>query len=473
MALHAERFRRLISLARSGKMPLKEILPEILDYFCFLARETRYTPDILLEHFEALLQLIVDGIRSGSIPLDEALHVVDRIDFYLRRARIPPFIRREMVSRLRREVETPLKELETEKVFKKLESAITLGGGDKILFFLGAGASRPPPSNIPTINELLQELWRTAGRIHPNPLEKLQRWCEETNIKNIEELLTAITISDLIIRNPKVLHLLVSVLYSDSEKLREIPLREIDAILRHEDTVKMFFSLLAGMMLKAEPNAVHRSIAEYAKEKIGVVNIITTNYDCCMEIALKELDVPYHHVLNMPSDALKRLALVKMHGSVNWFYCDGCERVYFSPIVRESDNNEVPYPIVGMCRYCNRPITQFIIPPIAYKFLTHPPIIQVWEYGRALLERSKIMVIIGYSFSAADDYIVKMIKKAIREHPNKYVIVINKSPQDITRCKNMITYVESFDVENNFFPLYGDAAELVPKLVELLHKILS
>lgn len=91
-----------------------------------------------------------------------------------------------------------VKEKDLEKIRK-----IGLEPDHDVLFFLGAGASKPHPSNIPTVNELLDELWKKSNRLESKPLSKLEKWCEENNIRNIEELLTAVTLSDFMIRNPK------------------------------------------------------------------------------------------------------------------------------------------------------------------------------------------------------------------------------------------------------------------------------
>ena len=79
-----------------------------------------------------------------------------------------------------------------------------------------------------------------------------------------------------------------------------------------------------------------------------------------------------------------------------------------------------------MCSNCQALAKQFIIPQIANKYLTHPPIVQVWEEGRRRLEAARVFVIISYSFADADDYIAKMLVKAIGRDADKIIIVVNK-----------------------------------------------
>jgi len=78
----------------------------------------------------------------------------------------------------------------------------------RITFLLGAGASKPKPSDIPTVKELLPDLLVRARRLDRADLRKLVDFCEESKIENIEDLLTAAQLSEFCGRNPSVLRLL-------------------------------------------------------------------------------------------------------------------------------------------------------------------------------------------------------------------------------------------------------------------------
>jgi thiamine pyrophosphate-dependent acetolactate synthase large subunit-like protein len=122
-----------------------------------------------------------------------------------------------------------------------------------------------------------------------------------------------------------------------------------------------------------------------------------------------------------------------------------------------------------MCRQCNAPVEQFIIPPVAHKYLTHPPIVQVWDRGRKTLEEAKLFVIIGYSFADADDYIAKMLVKSVGQSPDKNIVVIDIDEKAINRCRTFIKlHVDAFDDKKKFFPICGDALHLVPRVLDAL-----
>ncbi len=338
-----------------------------------------------------------------------------------------------------------------------------------LAFFLGAGASKPPPSDIPTVDELLDRLWTKADRMQGKPLQKLQAWCRENSIESIEEMLTAVTISRLIIQSPKVHGLLNSVLYPEWKRLKDISVRGVDAVLLLETEVSSFFSLMMGTMLEARPNAIHNAIADCAKAR-QAVDILTTNYDTCIEQALDGIDMAFKYGLETvePSDGV---ALVKMHGSINWYYCEACQGVFLpaAGAVLHALDQGVPYTVTGMCPRCTAPAAQLIVPPIAHKYITHPPILQVWERGRHILERARAVVVVGYSFAAADDYIGRMLVRAFADDPDKALVCVDIADRAITRCAALLeANVPAFDRWRRFFPLQGDGSTLVPELIESL-----
>src|SRR5215510_4051771 len=89
-----------------------------------------------------------------------------------------------------------------------------------ISFLLGAGASKPDPSNIPTVKELLPQLLERARRLDRDDVTKLADFCERRKISNIEDLLTAAQLANFCSRNPLVLRLMNYLLYrSDIEEI--------------------------------------------------------------------------------------------------------------------------------------------------------------------------------------------------------------------------------------------------------------
>ena len=133
-----------------------------------------------------------------------------------------------------------------------------------LTFLLGAGASKPKPSDIPTVKELLPQLLERARRLDREDVTRLAEFCERRKIDNIEDLLTAAQLSTFCSRNPTVLRLMDYLLYrsdSDEDDARVFrqgltgrivarrprdPATDLSSIAFLQDTLQVLFGLLAS-----------------------------------------------------------------------------------------------------------------------------------------------------------------------------------------------------------------------------------
>lgn len=446
----------LARLVGTGEVPLND-MQELASQFARFVEGLAIAQQVPFEYLHAA----VDKVRAGFRGLPRS--VVDELTTYNIGRRLTQAVMYPYAGGHER-LEAA-RQAENEGVLERLAGR-ALPQTAPVVFFLGAGASKPAPSDIPTVNELLGQLWSKSDRMQPKPLEKLKAWCRENSIDNIEEMLTAVTISRLIIQSPKVHGLLNSVLYPEWKRLRDISVRGVDAVLLLEKEVNSFFSLMMGTMLNARPNAIHSAIAGCAKER-EAVHILTTNYDTCIEQALNAVNVPYNYGLET-SEPSEAVALVKMHGSINWYYCEACQGVFLpaAEAVLHALEQGVPYAVTGMCPHCSGATTQLIVPPIAHKYITHPPILQVWERGRHILELADVVVVVGYSFAAADDYIGRMLVRAFAHDGEKALLCVDVADRAISRCRALLeAHVPGFDSQRRFFPLHGDGSTLVADVI--------
>jgi len=261
-------------------------------------------------------------------------------------------------------------------------------------FLLGAGASKPEPSNIPTVKELLRQLLERARRLDRDDVTKLADFCDRRKIDNIEDLLTAAQLATFCSRNPTVLRLVNYLLYrghSDEpdepgryigawgleragvaghRRSRE-PAADLSSVAFLQDTLQVLFGLLSSTMLPAKPNPAHEAIAKYVKKHPGS-SIVTTNYDCCMDLALGDSGKDFEYRIEfanvnrnkaLPVDCTH---LVKLHGSLNWFYCETCQEAQLVDI-REMVGNfledRAPYPVIGICKVCGGQRRGLLVPP--------------------------------------------------------------------------------------------------------------
>ena len=178
-----------------------------------------------------------------------------------------------------------------------------LKSSPRIACLIGAGASAPDPTGIPTVNSLLPILWDKAAEISHQPLLRLREQCEQLEIRNIEHLLTAVYLAQDAVTNPLVNRLLQGIIskkdegadsldgpwYDPSEQSRlgrGENVADTGLVEGLRDAVNTLFSVLVGMMLGKEPNAIHKAVAELCALH-APVSVISTNYDVCVETALE------------------------------------------------------------------------------------------------------------------------------------------------------------------------------------------
>lgn len=148
--------------------------------------------------------------------------------------------------------------------------------------------------------------------------------------------------------------------------------------------------------------------------------------------------------------------VVKMHGSINWLYCDNCRRLYSFPASRVpriadqllSDNDWLQIKArTGLtrpkrrvakleCRSCPEVTLSTRIATFSYlKALDFPMFHQSWKHAERILRRSNRWVFIGYSLPGADyefKYLLKRIELS-RKTPPEIVIVTGGGPDESKR----------------------------------------
>ncbi len=129
--------------------------------------------------------------------------------------------------------------------------------------------------------------------------------------------------------------------------------------------------------------------------------------------------------------------IIKLHGSLNWKYCNCCNQTLLTPWDRVIDLNKgkflgYTYPEMAEYEYqCPIDSTEFqtlIMPPSYLKTLTHPFISQLINEAAREIRATRKIVFIGYSLSSSDLHIKALFKKHIS--PGTEVIVINPKQKE-------------------------------------------
>ena len=327
----------------------------------------------------------------------------------------------------------------------------------EITFLLGAGASEP--SGIPTIDTLLSSLWEKAKKLNRDDIDELSQFCQKRGIKNIEDLLTAAYLSNFAAKKNNVISLLNYFLFLGEEPKDEFfedAIQQVSydvntaSISFLQETLQILFGLLTSTMIKADPNDAHNAIAQFTK-KHKKTSIITTNYDCCIDEALisNNLHIQKSIDSKINDNSDNGIELIKMHGSINWAYCESCQYARefdFSEMKKTYLSDSASYPVIGICPKCTGQRRPLLVPPLSFKFMMFPSLIQLWNSARKKIENAEYLIVIGYSFSDADNYITKIVSLSMSMNKAQKMIVITKDHKLVELLRNKFSVsIENFD----------------------------
>lgn len=135
------------------------------------------------------------------------------------------------------------------------------------------------------------------------------------------------------------------------------------------------------------------------------------------------------------------IPVVKMHGSVNWLYCDNCRQLYWFPatealtvakqLITRSEAKKLALAPPGdfakwHCKQCiDVPLTTRIATFSYLKALDFPMFERSWLSAEQLLRQATKWIFIGYSLPAADYEFKHLLKRVqlSRKHPPEFVVV--------------------------------------------------
>ena len=352
---------------------------------------------------------------------------------------------------------------------------------ENIAFLLGAGASKPAPSDIPTVTDLLPELLTRARRIDREQLTNLAGFCDREGITNIEDLLTAAQISAFCSTHPRILNIIGFQLFGEGTDERPSRLArrrrshtDASSVAYVQDTLQMLFGLLSNLMLTARPNAGHQAIVEFVK-RAPTTPIITTNYDCCIDLALINNEVPFSYTLDFANPNLEdymhdaSCSLIKLHGSLNWYHCETCQEVRLIDIKRTVDdytNQRAEYAIVSVCNKCGGQRRGLLVPPQAMKFDVSPSLQPLIFRAATCFEKATLIVVVGFSFSDADVYISRMLIKAMQESAKTRIAVVDPDSSVTERIRRKFkAQIPDLDAENRIIKIQSDCSDILPQFL--------
>ncbi len=159
--------------------------------------------------------------------------------------------------------------------------------------------------------------------------------------------------------------------------------------------------------------------------------------------------------------------LLKLHGSLNWYYCPGCNHLYvgvaesgkFYKVLEElyvEDPLEPRYSCQGSnCKDCGQNVAPILITPTHQRDYQNPRIADVWQQAEQMLAHSDRVVFVGYSLPREDNYVMSLFSTHLAHLSADRVTVVEKDPAAAPMDQN--------PVGQRYFRLFGDGIDWRPE----------
>jgi NAD-dependent SIR2 family protein deacetylase len=255
---------------------------------------------------------------------------------------------------------------------------------------------------------------------------------------------------------------------------------------------------------RKESKGIYRKFWESVKVYSRNISVITMNYDTLLDEAFDFLYPDYGYIdyciplMNYdhypdidpfnwwvnPREPVpkweggdpKPIKIIKIHGSLNWKYCNCCNQVLLTPWDTEIDLNSK-----GFLRYeyasCENPETRsyeyicpldntkfitLIVPPSHIKELNNPIINRLMDESAREIRVSKKIVFVGYSFPEADVHIKALFKKNIKH--SIHIVVINPFLNETVKA-NYCAITDHIEFVDSSFEEILDDSEKIKTLL--------
>jgi hypothetical protein len=194
--------------------------------------------------------------------------------------------------------------------------------------------------------------------------------------------------------------------------------------LRKVDTsATAFVSLNWDVALEHRITEIHPKIGVWYGEAVTPADFPDTGNQICVR----------------PVRVSPLLYVIKIHGSVNWLYCDNCREVFWFPpeessrvasqLLRSDDRKRIRYSTnveQWRCHRCKKVSLGTRIATFSYrKALDYPMFQTSWRTAELLLRDAQRWVFVGYSLPPADyefKYLLKRVQLS-RENPPELFLV--------------------------------------------------
>lgn len=330
------------------------------------------------------------------------------------------------------------------------------------VFILGAGASKlagaPLMSNFLDVAEALYRRGQVVDAADAFALvfdgvAALQQVHSKAavNVDNVESVFAAFEMAKLVGR-------FGSLTQDQVEKLPEAMRRVIETTI--EATVRFPVS-----RDKIQPPQPYGQLAKLIREailrrestlsQVGRFSVISFNYDLCADFGFHFFGIPVGYHLGVFKEK-ESLALLKLHGSLNWGHCTSCKEMVAWPLSSFFLNkrllleglSEITLPVGSRIHtefsHCQNGKVEgpYLVPPTWNKAQYHESLERVWCAAASELSTAENIFVCGYSLPETDQFF-------------KYLYAIGTIGP--TRLKRFWVFNPDSEVEEHFRSLLGQA----------------
>ena len=336
------------------------------------------------------------------------------------------------------------------------------------VFILGAGASQaagaPLMDNFLDVAEGLRKRGQVgnaaeAFKLVFDGLAALQQAQSKAavNLENVESVFAAFEMARLLGRLGNL----------SSEQIEQLPLamrRVIETTIEatvqfpvsedHKITPPVPYSHLVRLVQEAISGSKSTPPTPVLSHLLRTFSVITFNYDLCVDYAFDYRGIPVRYCLD-PQESKDSLAVLKLHGSLNWGRCSACQRTVYWPLARFFLNRRfdlegvasITLPLgsqMSEFKHCSSGTVDgpYVVPPTWNKSQYHESLETVWQAAASELSTAENIFVCGYSLPDTDQFF-------------KYLYALGTIGE--TRLKRLWVFNPNKKVEDNFRSLLGQA----------------
>lgn len=303
----------------------------------------------------------------------------------------------------------------------------------RTVVFLGAGAS--VPHGFPATDGILDRIWSALndggwkkwpglrGRDAARRVRELRQLIEVLlpGVRSCGEATRGVSIVDVI----SMLDQLIAEERSPFPKLSEDQFRRARSMLQ----LAIFAVLRGSKRLAMRDRLVDWLLAEATSGPASRMTIVSTNYDTAVEQRIfkrlmgvgasvgrsVDFGIPWRdsfkELLHLrPRDA--RLAVFKLHGSLNWLRCETCGYVCIN-VTQRISALEFWREVRGYNEcHCGGRLRSVVVTPSVVRSIRDANLLSVWNAALEDLRRAHEWILIGYSLPSEDIAIRSLLLRA-------------------------------------------------------------